>query len=152
MKIFNIVLKEIKHNLRDKQTMIIMIAFPIVLMWILGTAFSGGMDGTSLMFDNTKVAYSIVGEGQRVQAFEAFIKEMEKYGIKPTRIQEYNKGINSVKETEYACYIDFNDKENKINLFIHDSIVKYLLDLISDSETIIILLYKVILKTGSSVF
>jgi ABC-2 type transport system permease protein len=97
--------------------MIIMIAFPIVLMWILGAAFSGVMGGDSLTFENTKVAYSINGEGQRVQAFEEFIKEMEKFGIKPTRIQEYDKGINSVKETEYACYIYFNDKENKINLF-----------------------------------
>ena len=58
MKIFNIVLKEIKHNLRDKQTMFIMVAFPIVLMWILGTAFSD-MGGDTLIFENTKVAYSV---------------------------------------------------------------------------------------------
>ncbi|MGH4123043.1 MAG: SagG family ABC transporter permease subunit [Clostridium sp.] len=117
MRIFNIVVKEIKHNIRNKQIMIIMIALPIVLMWILGTAFSGGMDGNSSMFDNTKVAYSIEGQGQRVQAFEEFIKEVEKLGIKATRIQGYDSGINSVKQTEYACYIDFNEKENKIKLF-----------------------------------
>lgn len=116
MRIFNIVLKEMKHNLRDKQTMIIMIAFPIVLMWILGTAFSG-MNENSLTFDNTKVAYSIEGEGQRLQAFEDFIKETEKYGIEATKIEEYDKGIKSVKETEYACFIDFNESENKIMLY-----------------------------------
>ncbi|MBZ9688963.1 hypothetical protein G9F72_021830 [Clostridium estertheticum] len=60
------------------------------------------MDGNSLMFDNTKVAYSIEGQGQRVQAFEEFIKQTEKLGIKATKIQEYDSGINSVKETEYA--------------------------------------------------
>ena len=117
MKIFNIVFKEIKHNLRDKQTMFIMVAFPIVLMWILGTAFSGSMGGDSLIFENTKVAYSVNGQGQKVQAFEEFIKEIEKLGLKPTKILDYDKGINSVKETEYACYIDFNDKENKISVF-----------------------------------
>ena len=117
MRIFNIALKDIKHNLRNKQIMLIMIAFPIVLMWILGTALSGAMDGDSLMFDNTKVAYSISGDSQRVQAFEDFIKESEKFGIKATRIQDHDKGIDSIKETEYACYIDFNDNENKINLF-----------------------------------
>ncbi|MCB2296716.1 SagG family ABC transporter permease subunit [Clostridium tagluense] len=117
MRIFNIVLKEIKHNIRNKQIMVIMIAFPIVLMWILGTAFSGGMEGSSLMFNNPKIVYSIEGQGQRVQAFEEFIKKIEKFGIKPTEIQEYDSGINSVKETQYACYIDFNDNENKIKLF-----------------------------------
>ena len=117
MKIFNIAFKDIKHNLRNKQIMIIMIAFPIILMWILGTALSGDMNENSLKFDNTMVAYSINGESQRAQAFEGFIKDIEKFGIKTTRIQEYNKGINSVKESKYACYIDFNDKKNKINLF-----------------------------------
>lgn len=117
MKIFNIVLKEIKHIVRNKQIMVIMIAFPIALMWILGTAFSGVMGGDSLMFENTKVAYSVNGEGQRAQAFEDFMKKTEEMGIKATRIQDYDKGINSVKETEYACYIDFNNSENKISLF-----------------------------------
>ncbi|MBZ9636687.1 SagG family ABC transporter permease subunit [Clostridium sp. FP1] len=117
MRIFNIVVKEIKHNLRNKQIMVIMIALPIVLMWILGTAFSGVMGGNSSMFDDAKVAYSIEGQGQRVQAFEGFIKKIEKFGITAARIQEYDSGINSVKQTEYACYIDFNEKENKINLF-----------------------------------
>lgn len=117
MKIFNIVLKEIKHIVRNKQIMVIMIAFPIALMWILGTAFSGVMGGDSLMFENTKIAYSVKGEGQRVQAFEDFMKKTEEMGIKATRIQDYDKGINSVKETEYACYIDFNNSENKISLF-----------------------------------
>ncbi len=117
MKIFNIALKEIKHNLRDKQVMVIMIAFPIVLMWILGTAFSGVMGGDSLNFENTKIAYYINGEGQRVQSFEEFIKETEKFGMKPTKIEDHQEGINNVKETEYACYISFNDDENKISLF-----------------------------------
>jgi len=117
MKIFNIALKEIKHNLRDKQGMVIMIAFPIVLMWILGTALSGGMEGNSLMFDNTKVAYSIEGDGQRVDAFKQFIIKTEELGIKATKIQDYNKGINGVKGAEYASYIYFNDSENKISIF-----------------------------------
>jgi ABC-2 type transport system permease protein len=117
MKIFIIALKEIKQNLRDKQGLALMIAFPIFLMWILGTALSSEMDESAYMFDNTKVAYSINGEGQRVEAFEQFLNESEKLGIKPEKIQDYESGINSDKETEYACYIYFNDSENKISLY-----------------------------------
>jgi ABC-2 type transport system permease protein len=117
MKIIIIALKEIKQNLRDKQGMVLMIAFPIILMWILGTALSGGMDENSSMFENIKVAYSINGEGQRVKAFEQFLDETEKFGIETTKIKDYESGINSVKETEYTSYIYFNDSENKINLY-----------------------------------
>lgn len=117
MKIIIIALKEIKQNLRDKQVLVLMIAFPIILMWILGTALSGGMDENSSMFESIKVAYSINGEGQRVKAFEKFLDETEKLGIKTTKIKDYESGINSVKETEYTSYIYFNDSENKINLY-----------------------------------
>ncbi|MGH4118399.1 SagG family ABC transporter permease subunit [Clostridium sp.] len=117
MKIFIIALKEIKQNLRDKQGLALMIAFPIFLMWILGTALSGDMDESAYMFDNTKVVYSINGEGQRVEAFEQFLNESEKLGLKAERIENYESGINSATENEYACYIYFNEIENKINLY-----------------------------------
>lgn len=116
MKILIIALKEIKQNLRDKQGMAMMIALPIVLMLILGTALSGGMDENSYLFNNTKIVYSIEGKGQRVEAFEKFLNETKELGIKPTRVQDYKSGINTVKETEYVCYIYFNESENKINI------------------------------------
>ncbi|MGH4140655.1 SagG family ABC transporter permease subunit [Clostridium sp.] len=117
MKIFIIALKEIKQNLRDKQGMLLMIALPIVLMLILGTALSGDMDESSYLFNNTNIAYSIEGKGQRVEAFENFLNETKKLGIKPIRVQDYESGINSVKDTVYVCYIYFNESENKINLY-----------------------------------
>lgn len=117
MKIFIIALKEIKQNLRDKQGIALMIAFPIFLMWILGTALSGDVNENSYMFNDINVAYSIVGEGHKVEAFEQFLDETEKFGMKPAKVQDYESGITGIKNNKYVCYIYFDDSENKTNLY-----------------------------------
>lgn len=46
MKILNILKKEILQNLRDKKSMLLMTLFPMLLITILGTVFSGNFAST----------------------------------------------------------------------------------------------------------
>ena len=77
LNILNIAWKGIKTDFRDKRTLFFMLAFPIVLMLVLGTALSNTFT-TSLPVDDIDVLYKDTTNGEN---FQHFIAETEKSGI-----------------------------------------------------------------------
>ncbi|MEC3543548.1 ABC transporter permease, partial [Bacillus thuringiensis] len=47
MNIFNIAVMHIKRDFRDVRTLVFMLAFPVVLMLVLGTALTNAFDSDS---------------------------------------------------------------------------------------------------------
>ena len=62
MNILNMALKEIKTDFRDVRTLIFLLAFPVVLMLILGTALSSAFNSTPDV-DDVHIVYQDTSNG-----------------------------------------------------------------------------------------
>lgn len=116
MRILNIAIKEIKQSLRDKKNMIIMTLFPIVLIVILGAAFSSVM-GKSIDLGKIEVLYTLKSEGTISDSFESLQKDLNSYNVAFTKIEDVESGKNSIQNSKYACYIIIDDNTKEIILY-----------------------------------
>ncbi|MFD2210624.1 ABC transporter permease [Virgibacillus halophilus] len=80
MKMLQITWKQIKHDFRDIKTFVFMVAFPIVLMLVLGSALSGAFDSEKTIGD-VHVLYTSTADEQTTNAFKDFVKATGKSGI-----------------------------------------------------------------------
>lgn len=107
MRFLKIMLKEIKHSLRNKRASILNLLLPIVLIAILGTALSGNYSSTSSQ-GSIDVIYTNNGD----KAYEGLITSLggiKDLGIKFTKGSNREDSISKVKNRNYACYVEFND-------------------------------------------
>lgn len=81
MNIFNIAIMHMKRDFRDVRTLVFMLAFPIVLMLVLGTALTNAFNSDSHSIKDIQVLYKDGASSTFSQAFEAFAKEVDKSGI-----------------------------------------------------------------------
>lgn len=109
MNIFNIALKEIKQNIRDIRTFIFMLAFPIVLMLILGTALSNVFD-TKISVDNIHVLYKNTAGPAISDSFTNFANEAGKSGIHFQKASGQIDGKKEVAENHYTAYVEINNQ------------------------------------------
>lgn len=119
MRILSIVVKELKHNLRDRKAMALMIVFPIVLIVILGTAFSKIM-GDNIDLGEIKVIYTIQGKGNMSSAFDELKESLKQYDVSFTHTDNNEKAIESIQNSEYSCYVVFNENNKEIKLYKND--------------------------------
>lgn len=124
MKILNIVIKEIKHNFRNKRVLAIMILFPIVLIVILGTAFSKVMSN-DVQLGEIKVLYTVQGEGNVGKAFEDLQKGLKEYNVSFKETEDIKKAKESVQDSNYSCYLLVNEDSKEIKIYKND---RYYLD------------------------
>lgn len=139
MNILNIALKEIKHNIRDTRTFVFMLAFPIMLMLILGTALSNAFDSKVAVSD-IDILYKNTADSNVTVYFQSFIKEAAKSGIHFKKAVENTDGKKAVKENKYTAYVEVNDEG--IQLYgsnrnsIEESIVQGMLAAFSDKYNV----------------
>lgn len=124
MKILNIIIKEIKHNFRNKRVLAIMIIFPIVLIVILGTAFSKVMSN-DVQLGEIKVLYTVQGEGNVGKAFEDLQKGLKEYNVSFKETKDVKKAKESVQDSNYSCYLLVNEDRKEIKIYKND---RYYLD------------------------
>ncbi|KYH30835.1 ABC-2 family transporter protein [Clostridium tepidiprofundi DSM 19306] len=117
MKILSIIIKELKHDFRDKHLISIMILFPLLLIVILGAAFSGGFDGESLDLNNTRVIYHSDEKGEFSKGFSEFIKRFNDMGMTFENIDDKENALELVKNDYYACYIEIDEPNKQIKLY-----------------------------------
>lgn len=104
MNIINVMIKEMKQNLRSKKSLIMMILYPIVLMVVLGTALSGAFD-SSAGFSEINVLYTNPGGTPLAQAFQGFVARSQEMGMVFTLEPDREQGMQSIKSGAYACYV-----------------------------------------------
>ncbi len=110
MNILSIAFKEMKHNFRDGRTLMFMIAFPIVLMLILGLALTNAFSSNVSIGDVRVVVKDSTGGGQLSEAFTAFTKELGKSGM---TFEMLKPGMNGREEVENNRYADFVELTNQ---------------------------------------
>lgn len=109
MNIFNIAVKEIKQNIRDRRTFVFMLAFPIVLMLILGTALTNAFD-RKVSIDDLHVLYKSTASPAITSSFEAFTKETGKSGVHFKQAAGHTDEKKEVKENNVTAYAEISDK------------------------------------------
>ncbi|OPD19813.1 ABC transporter permease [Clostridium botulinum] len=137
MKILNILKKEILENFRDKKAMFLMTLFPMLLITILGTVFSGNFAST-INIPEINVMYSINKNVKIDKNFKDFTKEIQKnmkVNFKETK--EEKDALEKISNGKADVYIKIpNDKkiyiyENNVRAF-NSQLVSTLLDTFVD--------------------
>ncbi|MEH7109066.1 ABC transporter permease [Bacillus sp. JJ1764] len=118
MNIINIALKEIKSEFRDIRTLVFMLAFPIVLMLVLGTALSNTFK-TSIPVDNIHVLYQDTASNSQ---FDKFMEAANHSGIHFKQMKDKSDGKKQVKQGKYTGYIEVTDNGVQLYLNSRDSI------------------------------
>lgn len=119
MNIIIIMLKDLKHNFRNKRALMMMVLFPIVLMSVLGLCLSGAFEGNKINF-NTKIVYSISGNGSLEKPFMDFSNSLKDMGILFIKSNSEKEALDGVKNTEYSAYVKIDETEKKFTLYKND--------------------------------
>lgn len=114
MNIFHIAWKEIKSDFRDTRTFVFMLAFPILLMLVLGTALSNAFTTGPSSVD-IHVLYKDTTKGE---AFSQFIQEVGKSGVHFKKVTEKINAKKEVQQNIYNGYVAASDKG--ITLFLNN--------------------------------
>jgi ABC-2 type transport system permease protein len=113
VNILTIAWKGIKTDFRDTRTLFFMLAFPIVLMLVLGTALSNTFT-TSLPVDDIDVLYKDTSKGE---FFPQFIAEVEKSGVHFKKASGSIEAEKEVKQNKFDGYVEVTDQG--IQLFVN---------------------------------
>ncbi|MBN2879923.1 MAG: ABC transporter permease [Clostridia bacterium] len=125
MKTLSIAKKIIFRSLRDVNTMLIMCAMPLVLIFVLGLAFDTqiGTD-TRIDLDEMHITYSVVGEpGQISEGIEGMMDELLTEGSTYVEAEDKEEQIEKLRTTEITAYVEIDEntstivyyKNNKVN-------------------------------------
>ncbi len=120
MMVLLIFLKEIKHNVRNFKANTMMILFPIILIIILGAAFTGIFDNT-IKFDEIKVLYTIdenaVDPAFR-SAFGSFCKGLsDETGIIFEETGEFAAGMAGIENNQYNAYFHITGNPVRVDMY-----------------------------------
>lgn len=120
MKVLLIFLKEIKHNVRNFKANTMMILFPIILIIILGAAFTGIFDNT-IKFDEMKVLYTIdenAGDPAFRAAFGSFCKGLsDETGIFFEETGEFAAGMAGIENNQYNAYFHITGNPVRVDMY-----------------------------------
>lgn len=115
MNVLNIALFEIKRSLRDTRTFAFMLAFPLVLILILGTALSNAFN-SDVTVDDMKLLYKVSVKNEQLQQYwNGFAKAIEGQGVELTEASGGIDGRAEVQDDQYTAYAEIDD--NGIHFF-----------------------------------
>lgn len=121
MNILRITMKELKQNVRDFKSNLLMILFPVVLIIILGTAFSGVMNNTLEMNDIEVVYLSQNPDSPLSMAFETLTEELSAdIGISFDKTTIAEEGFKRIADNTCAAFVEIADNPVAINLYKND--------------------------------
>jgi len=121
MKFFSFFILYAKRTVRDRFFALIMLAFPLLLIWILGSAFGGIMgDGGSGndSFVSARLLYSVTEESQMSDVFTEFMTGDNEY-FTMTKFEDIEAGKEKIIRNEYNAFIVI--AENKITVYKNSS-------------------------------
>ncbi|KAB3530341.1 ABC transporter permease [Alkaliphilus serpentinus] len=99
---------------RDKKTLVTMIVFPLVLIFILGSALSTAFTPSEM--GKTKVAYLSLDKGGFTQAFEEFlqVEDVEEL-LEVVEIESYEEGVSLISQQKVSGFI-FIEEDHSLRL------------------------------------
>ena len=120
MNIARIIMKEFKLNIRNYKANMMMVLFPIVLIIILGAAFTNSFDRT-IKLGNVIVLYTEAEKDSGnpfTDAFKGFREDLTKeLGITFEKTDNMNRGMASINENKYSAYLYISGDLQEIKLY-----------------------------------
>ena len=111
--------KEIKEFFRNKSDVIVMLIFPVILIFVMGKSLDDLMSVEKNIFNNKTIYYRInapINNEKNLQIFYDFMINFEKKtNVKFIENKNYREVINDVNNNKAICFMDIYD--NKINYF-----------------------------------
>ncbi|MEO3944503.1 ABC transporter permease [Gorillibacterium sp. CAU 1737] len=102
--------KEIKTTLRNRFTFLLMIAFPIAMMTVLGFALSENFSSEPSLDRISIVVQKNVNQDELRTAWDSFEKGMAERGVNWTENLGRAESERGVTQGRYTAYLDVNDK------------------------------------------
>lgn len=119
MILLTLIKKEVKQFFRQKINVIMMIIFPVILIFIMGKSLNGLMTIDKNIFNNKIIYYRVnapIENEVDLQRFYDFMIHFEKNtNVKFIENNNYKEVINDVNNNKAICFMDFYD--NDINYF-----------------------------------
>ncbi|KAA9008453.1 ABC transporter permease [Paenibacillus spiritus] len=110
MNILAIAWRQIRATLRDRTAFVFMLAFPIVLMLILGTALSNAFS-SGIEMDTVSLTYSRTAQNPGLlKAWDQFENQLRKQKVKLTAAADPEQARKAVQEGRYSAYAEIGDK------------------------------------------
>ncbi|ANS74758.1 ABC transporter permease [Paenibacillus yonginensis] len=136
MNILRITRKELLIQLRNKQTFLFMIAFPIVLILILGSALTNAFSAETTV-DSMKLLYRDNAQNAQLkESWKAFSEVLKQEGVELTALPSGTDGKQEVQDDLYTGYAELDD--NGIHYYgssqhqIENNIVQSMLSVYAD--------------------
>lgn len=107
MKFFNFFILYAKRTVRDKMFTLIMLVFPVLLIWLLGSAFSGIMgDGGEAEEPviSARIIYTVSGESQMSETFVNFMTGENDF-FSMTSFNDIENGIQKIIRNEFDAFV-----------------------------------------------
>ncbi|MBD3922493.1 ABC transporter permease [Paenibacillus sp. PR3] len=109
MQIWHIAWREIKVNLRDMRTFVLMLAFPIVLMLILGMALTNAFT-SGLSLGDMNLLYRDTADNPQLEAsWDQFTAAIAKEGVTLTPAPVDTDGKAEVSADHYTAYAEISN-------------------------------------------
>ena len=119
MILLTLIKKEIKEFFRNKSDVIVMLIFPVILIFVMGKSLDDLMSVEKNIFNNKTIYYRInmpINNKKNLQIFYDFMINFEKKtNVKFIENKNYREVINDVNNNKAICFMDIYD--NKINYF-----------------------------------
>ncbi|HWO53930.1 MAG TPA: ABC transporter permease [Paenibacillus cookii] len=110
MNILSIAIKEMKHDFRDRRTLLFMLGFPIVLMLILGLALTNAFSSEISVGDVKVAVKDATGGGPLSEAFAGFAKEVGKTGVTFEPLKPGANGREEVENNHVSGYVELTNQ------------------------------------------
>jgi|GEM_PF-1920459 len=106
MKILNFFLVYAKRTVRDRMFFMIMLLFPVLLIWLLGNAFSGIMgDQDSEVIAKARMLYMVEEETELSQSFEDFMVNDENEFFEFTKTNDRDQATEDIVRNRYDAFV-----------------------------------------------
>ncbi len=119
MILLTLIKKELKAFFRSKSDVIIMLIFPVILIFVMGKSLNNLMSVEKNIFNNKTIYYRInapINNEKNLQLFYDFMINFEKKTyVKFIENKNYKNATNDVNNNKAICFMDIYD--NKINYF-----------------------------------
>ena len=119
MILLTLIKKELKAFFRSKSDVIIMLIFPVILIFVMGKSLNNLMSVEKNIFNNKTIYYRInapINNEKNLQLFYDFMINFEKKtNVKFIENKNYENATNDANNNKAICFMDIYD--NKINYF-----------------------------------
>mgnify|MGYP000971919491 CR=1 FL=1 len=109
MNVIRIAWKELLVNFRDMRTFVFMLAFPIVLMLILGTALTNAFQSGATVGEMSLLYRNTASSPQLTEAWNEFTAAIGREGVKTVAAAAGEDGRADVRDNRYSAYAEVSD-------------------------------------------